>query len=410
MRIGDFCKTNLYTYSEKEKWSEIHYLDTGNVTRGKITEIQILIPGIDTIPSRARRKVQVNDIIYSTVRPNQRHYGIIKSHNPNMLVSTGFVVITVDQQIADPDFMYYFLTQDDVVETLEAIGEQSTSAYPSIKPVDIENLEIELPPLDEQKKISSVLKTIDDKISTNQKINDNLQLQAQLLFQSWYIDFDPFGGSMPKDWEIVSLDTIADFQNGYAFKSSDLLNEPLSDTYRVFKQGHINRGGGFNSNGTKSWYPKADTKTLTKYILHKGDILMAMTDMKDNVAILGNTAIMPVDDEYIVNQRVGLLRANGKNGITYPFIYLLTNSKDFLTDLRSRANSGVQVNLSSAEIKASETMLAPKEINEKFAAIVTPMIETIMANQLENERLSQLRDALLPRLMSGEIDVSNIQF
>ena len=251
---------------------------------------------------------------------------------------------------------------------------------------------------------------MDSKIECNQKINNNLEKQAQMLFQSWYVDFDPFGGSMPTDWEIVSLDTIADFQNGYAFKSSDLLNEPLSDTYRVFKQGHINRGGGFNSDGTKSWYPKADTKTLTKYILHKGDILMAMTDMKDNVAILGNTAIMPVDDEYIVNQRVGLLRANGKNGITYPFIYLLTNSKDFLTDLRSRANSGVQVNLSSAEIKASETMLAPKEINEEFATIVTPMLETMMANQLENERLSQLRDALLPKLMSGEIDVSNIQF
>ena len=239
-------------------------------------------------------------------------------------------------------------------------------------------------------------------------LNNNLEQQAQMLFQSWYVDFEPFGGSMPTDWEIVSLDTIADFQNGYAFKSSDLLSEPLSDTYRVFKQGHINRGGGFNAEGTKSWYPKADAKTLTKYILHKGDILMAMTDMKDNVAILGNTAVMPVDEEYIVNQRVGLLRANGKNGITYPFIYLLTNSKDFLTDLRSRANSGVQVNLSSVEIKASETVLAPKEINEEFAAIVTPMLEIMMANQLENERLSQLRDALLPKLMSGEIGVSDL--
>ena len=78
MRIGDFCKTNLHTYSEKEKWSEIHYLDTGNITRGKVDEIQILVPGKDTIPSRARRKVQIDDIVYSTVRPNQRHYGILQ--------------------------------------------------------------------------------------------------------------------------------------------------------------------------------------------------------------------------------------------------------------------------------------------------------------------------------------------
>ena len=174
MRIGDFCKTNLYAYSEKEKWGEIHYLDTGNITRGKVAEIQTLVPGIDTIPSRARRKVQVNDIIYSTVRPNQRHYGIIKAHDPNMLVSTGFVVITVDTRIADPDFIYYFLTQDDVVETLEAIGEQSTSAYPSIKPVDIENLEIELPPLEAQKAAGAMLRQLDRKCAVNDEINDNL--------------------------------------------------------------------------------------------------------------------------------------------------------------------------------------------------------------------------------------------
>ena len=174
MRIGDFCKTNLCAYSEKEKWGEIHYLDTGNITRGKVAEIQTLVPGIDTIPSRARRKVQVNDIIYSTVRPNQRHYGIIKAHDPNMLVSTGFVVITVDTRIADPDFIYYFLTQDDVVETLEAIGEQSTSAYPSIKPVDIENLEIELPPLEAQKAAGAMLRQLDRKCAVNDEINDNL--------------------------------------------------------------------------------------------------------------------------------------------------------------------------------------------------------------------------------------------
>lgn len=407
-KIGDFCKTNISSYSAKEKWDEIHYLDTGNITAGKIADIQRLVPGVDTVPSRAKRKVQVNDIIYSTVRPNQCHYGIIKKYDPKMLVSTGFAVITVDPKIADADYIYYFLTQREVVETLHAIGEQSTSAYPSIKPSDIEELEIDLPDLKTQRAVAIVLSALDEKIVVNHKINDNLEQQAQILFQSWYVDFEPFGGSMPNDWETVSLDTIADFQNGYAFKSSSLLNEPLPDTYRVFKQGHINRGGGFNSEGTKSWYPKADTKSLTKYILHKGDILMAMTDMKDNVAILGNTAIMPVDNEYIVNQRVGLLRANGKNGITYPFIYLLTNSKEFLTDLRSRANSGVQVNLSSAEIKSSETVLAPKEINEEFAAIVTPMLEVMMVNQLENDRLAQIRDALLPKLMSGEIDISNI--
>lgn len=213
---------------------------------------------------------------------------------------------------------------------------------------------------------------------------------------------------MPPDWEIVPLEKIADFQNGYAFKSKELLNEPRSDCYQVFKQGHIARGGGFITDGTKSWYPKSLTSKLEKFVLKKGDILMAMTDMKDNVAILGNTAIMPLDDEYIVNQRVGHLRSNGYKGVTSPFIYLLTNSKDFLVDLRSRANSGVQVNLSSSEIKASQTVLPSEEVNNTFSEITSPMFEVIINNQIENQRLAQLRDTLLPKLMSGELDVSVI--
>ena len=166
------------------------------------------------------------------------------------------------------------------------------------------------------------------------------------------------------------------------------------------------------TNGTKVNAPMPGMiKQLSKEegaTVKKGDILMAMTDMKNNVAILGNTAIMPIDNEYIVNQRVGHLRANGYKGITYPFIYLLTNSTDFLINLRSRANSGVQVNLSSAEIKASQTVLPSEKVNTAFSEITLPMFEAIISNQLENQRLAQLRDTLLPKLMSGELDVSDI--
>lgn len=122
------------------------------------------------------------------------------------------------------------------------------------------------------------------------------------------MDFEPFNGSMPDDWDIVSFDTIIDFQNGYAFQSKELLNEFFPNAYQVFKQGHSARGGGFIPDGTKSWFSKDSADKLQKFILKKGDILMAMTDMKDNVAILGNTAIMPLDDAYIVNQRVGHIR------------------------------------------------------------------------------------------------------
>ena len=174
MRLGECCKTNQNTYSEKENWSIIRYLDTGNITEGKIDEIQLLIPGKDKIPSRARRKVVNGDILFSTVRPNQKHYGIVEGEPDCLLVSTGFTVISVDSTIADPYFVYYFLTQPAIIESLQAIAEQSTSTYPSIKPSDIEDIEIELPELECQRRIGATLKLLDDKRALNEKANDNL--------------------------------------------------------------------------------------------------------------------------------------------------------------------------------------------------------------------------------------------
>lgn len=321
--------------------------------------------------------------------------------------STEYIVFRAKDKLTTPDFVYY-LVRSPLIREPAIKSMVGSSGRQRVQTNVVENLEIGFPSLTEQTKIASVLKSLDDKITINNAINNNLEQQAQAIFKSWFIDFEPFNGTMPSDWEIVPLEKIADFQNGYAFKSKELLNEPSSDCYQVFKQGHIARGGGFIPDGTKSWYPKRLASKLEKFVLKKGDILMAMTDMKDNVAILGNTAIMPLDNEYIVNQRVGHLRANGYKGVTYPFIYLLTNSTDFLVDLRSRANSGVQVNLSSSEIKASQTVLPSEEVNNAFSEITLPMFEIIINNQLENHRLTQLRDTLLPKLMSGELDVSNI--
>ena len=173
-RLGSICKTNQRTYSVSEQWPFVNYLDTGNITENRVSEIQHIVIGQDTLPSRARRKVAIDDILYSTVRPNQRHYGIVKDVLPNMLVSTGFTVITADKGKADSDFLYYYLTQNDIVDGLHAIGEQSVSAYPSIKPSDIEGLELLLPPLAEQVEIGRTLRSLDDKIANNSKINHHL--------------------------------------------------------------------------------------------------------------------------------------------------------------------------------------------------------------------------------------------
>lgn len=174
-KLGQICLTNAESYSKSDNWNYVNYLDTGNITENKIDEIQFIELNNEKLPSRAKRKVIVGDIIYSTVRPNQLHYGYISYIPDNFLVSTGFTTIRVDQAIANSKYIYFLLTQDEVTQHLSALAEQSTSAYPSIKPSDIENLEIDLPPLETQKQIASILSAIDDKIELNNKINENLR-------------------------------------------------------------------------------------------------------------------------------------------------------------------------------------------------------------------------------------------
>ena len=322
--------------------------------------------------------------------------------------STEYIVFRKRDNISDENFIYYLVASPKIRE-IAIKSMVGSSGRQRVQADVLADLELELPPLETQEKIARILSSLDDKIELNNKINQNLEQQAQAIFKSWFVDFEPFGGKIPEDWTIGALKDVIDFYNGYAFKSKNLLNEPNQNSFAVFKQGHINRGGGFNISGTKSWIDKSNIKDLNKYILQKGDVLMAMTDMKDNVAILGNTAIMPFNNQYIVNQRVGLLRCNNDFDIKYPYVYIMTNSEPFLSNLRKGANSGVQVNLSSEQIKNSEIIIPSKNINQQYNKLTIPMFEIIFKNYTENKQLTQLRDTLLPKLMSGEIDVDKVE-
>ena len=235
-------------------------------------------------------------------------------------------------------------------------------------------------------------------LSGDVSLNDNLEAQAQALFTSWFVDFEPFehrvdeeGSPLPpSDWENGILDSCVDFLNGYAFKSDDLLDEPISDCYDVFKMGNIKKGGGLNYDGTKSWIECEYCIGLERFVLNHGDILMAMTDMKENVALLGHTALMDIEDRYIVNQRVGLLRPNGYLGISPYQIYLLTNNPTFLRELRRHAHIGVQVNLSKEDIVNSRVYYAPEAINRAFTIKVKPLFDCISLNNAEILRLNDV--------------------
>ena len=171
-KLKEIALINPESIGKRYKYSNIRYLDTANIVKGIINEIVKL--NIDEAPSRAKRIVKYNDIVYSTVRPNQLHYGIIKSEIENLIVSTGFVVIRAKNAIVEPDYLYAYLTLPQITEKMQSIAETTTSAYPSIRPNDIEELMIPLPSIAEQKKIANILSTIDLKSKINSQINDNL--------------------------------------------------------------------------------------------------------------------------------------------------------------------------------------------------------------------------------------------
>ena len=155
LKLGERCSFNKRTSSGYFNHS-ILYLDTSNITNNKIDELQFLNPSSDIIPSRARRLVQEGDIVYSTVRPNLKHFGIIMNPDYNMVVSTGFAVITANWS-AYRYFIYQFLIQAATIETLSTIAQSAVSAYPSINTSDIENLDLVVPPdsmIEEYAKIS----------------------------------------------------------------------------------------------------------------------------------------------------------------------------------------------------------------------------------------------------------------
>jgi type I restriction enzyme S subunit len=177
VKIGNFVKTNISSITKDTTLQTIQYLDTGSLTEGKIDGFQKF--DMSDAPSRARRIVKHNDVLISTVRPNQKHYGIIKHPNEDIIISTGFCVITCDK--INPHFIYIFLTTEEITEYLHSIAEGSTSAYPSLKPSDIENLEFQLPPEEKLKAFSKYADNAWNKIEYNhiqigilEKIRDTL--------------------------------------------------------------------------------------------------------------------------------------------------------------------------------------------------------------------------------------------
>lgn len=312
----------------------------------------------------------------------------------------------------DKLFLYYKLFS--ITDRLKDSSHGSVMLHLTKK--DMENYEIELPTLTDQRKIGNILKNIDDKIELNNKINNNLQELINNIFISKFVNYYGYTGEyetteigdIPGNWKVDNLGNVISFSNGYGWNSKDMLENNQPDTYKVFKMGNIKIGGGINKEKTRSWILKEKCSGLEQFLSKKGDILMCMTDMKSSEnPLLGHTALIDCDDEFVINQRVGIIRCDKE--IRWPYIYTMTNLPFFINNIRSKAHSGVQVNLTTSGICDTKVLIPDKDSLEEFYKNVTPMYEEMFILNNEIEKLEELRDTLLPKLMNGEIDLDNIE-
>lgn len=375
VRLGDICKTNASSYSNKENWEYINYLDTGNITQNKIDNIVHLNCKTDKIPSRAKRKVNVGDIIYSNVRPNQLHYGIMKDVPSNFLVSTGFTTISVNKDLADNKFIYYYIIQESITQKLQNIAEQSVSAYPSIKPSDLEDLVIKIPDtISEQKAIASILSALDDKIALNQQINDNLEQQAQAIYQQMFTDNVEL-----EKWEKGILGDIADITMGQSPKGSSY-NENNVGT--VFFQGRAEFGHRFPTVRLYTTEPKR--------MANNNDVLMSVR--------------APVGDINVAHEKCcigrGLAAIRSKGNYQSFMLYTMYALKDQLDIFNGEGTVFGSINKKA--LNDLPVFLPHTAKIEEFENIVDPIDRIIRNNYDEICYLEKIRDFLLSKLMSGE--------
>ena len=247
-------------------------------------------------------------------------------------------------------------------------------------------MQIPLPPIGEQDKIASIIGMLNKKITINSKINDNLFAQMQALYAAWFIDCIPFGGIKPSFWQKTSIYTIADIIYGAPFSSKQFNTDgkgiPII-RIRDLKEQKV-------ATYTTEKHPKG-------YLLQAGDIVVGM-DGEFVPYIWGS-------DEAWLNQRVCVFKNKRLKGKAFLYFTI----KPLLYAIEQTQVATTVIHIGKKDFDAFEITLPDPRVLDSFDAITTPMVEKIVENRFEIKQLELLRDALLPKLMSGELDVSNIQ-
>ncbi|MEN0651244.1 restriction endonuclease subunit S [Caldifermentibacillus hisashii] len=356
--------------------------------------------------TKSVRRYKKGDILLSNIRP---YFKKIWFATKNGGCSNDVLVIkNKDEKELDKKYLYYTLLQDNFFDYVTATSKGTK--MPRGDKSAIMNYGIMLPPLNEQKAIANILSTLDEKIETNNQINEKLEEMAQALFKHWFVDFefpnengDPYkssGGEMveselgmiPKGWEICQLDDLVDIIDNRGKTpplSQNKTNYPIIDVKALTGTDRIvnydNCSKFVDKNTYETWFRSGHPKT--------GDILLS------TVGSIGELKLF-FGDKGCIAQNVVALRT--KN-ISY--LYLFQYMRHIKKQLISYNIGSVQPSIKITHVKKHKILVPKKDIEDSFTEIIKNISFLIFNNSIENQRLVSIRDNLLPKLMSGEIRI-----
>lgn len=400
-RLGMKCKLSDICVFRKgkvdvSKLTLKTYISTENMlpNKGGVTEASSL-PTV-----QLTQEYKKGDILVSNIRPYFKKIWQAKCDGG---CSNDVLVFQGNSNI-DGDFLYYILANDDFFAY--SMATSKGTKMPRGDKTSIMQYEVPIFDIDIQRKIASVLRSLDEKIELNSTINNNLFEQIKTICTAWLSDYKPFDGVMPSDWVETPLSDIAEFISGYSYKGTELTDSTIAmATIKNF-----DRKGGFKLDGYKEIIPSSKLKESQHAELF--DTLVAHTDLTQNAEVIGNAE--PVmsksgyDDIVFSMDLVKVLPK--KDSVSKFLIAAILQDKKFKAHCLGYVNGTTVLHLSKKALPEYKLFL-PSDFStlKPLDEVVTALYKQVSSNISENTYLEELRASLLPKLMSGELDVSDIE-
>ena len=327
-----------------------------------------------------------NTVLFSSRAP----IGYVAIAANDVCTNQGFKSV-IPNENTNPLFLYYLLKYNK--DKIEGMGSGTT--FKEVSGNTMKNIVVSVPTDKKvQERISSMLGSIDDKIEENERINNNLEQQAKTLFKSWFVDCEPFNSKQPDDWILGTIDDLA--KDIVCGKTPSTKKEEYYGGYIPFITIPDMHNCVYSLNTARS-LSTLGAESQSKKTLPVNSVCVSC------IGTAGLVTLVPVPSQ--TNQQINSIIP--KNTVSPYYVYLLMKTLSEIINKLGQSGSTI-VNLNKAQFGKIEVVIPSTKVMLEFTELVKPIFELILLNQKENNRLSNLRDTLLPKLMSGELDVSNI--